>query len=201
MSYPPLLLRYNTTFGRRRPRARRTTSGWCTGGRPRSLFQQAISKILCSGPTVEFGAALFLVQQIIGDPTWQPKNWKTTQIDMPRHLKTRTAAPSQLSSSTSVSDVVQKVIHDVRERGDVAVRQYSQQFDSWSPPTFKLTPQDIQNAVADVPEQTIRDIKHVQANVRAFAQAQRNSVKDFELEIQPGVFLGQRNNPISSVGA
>jgi histidinol dehydrogenase len=52
-----------------------------------------------------------------------------------------------------------------------------------------------------VPEQTLKDIKEVQANVRAFAEAQKNSLKDFEIEIRPGVHLGQKNLPINSVGA
>jgi histidinol dehydrogenase len=55
--------------------------------------------------------------------------------------------------------------------------------------------------IASVPEQTIKDIKEVQGNVRAFAQAQRESLKDFEIEIRPGVHLGQKNIPINAVGA
>lgn len=93
------------------------------------------------------------------------------------------------------------VIETIRSKGDAAVRQYSEKFDKWSPPSFKLSKVDIENAIRAVPDQTIKDIKEVQANVRAFAVAQRNSIKDFELEIQPGVHLGQRNLPINSVGA
>jgi histidinol dehydrogenase len=52
-----------------------------------------------------------------------------------------------------------------------------------------------------VPEQTLKDIKEVQSNVRAFAEAQRGSLKDFEIEIRPGVHLGQKNIPINAVGA
>lgn len=81
------------------------------------------------------------------------------------------------------------------------MRQYSDKFDSWSPPSFKLSDQQIQEAIAAVPQQTIQDIKEAQANVRRFAEAQRASLKDFEMEMQSGVFLGQRNLPVNRVGA
>lgn len=99
-----------------------------------------------------------------------------------------------------VSEVVKDVIDTIRLRGDEAVREYSEKFDKWSPKSFKLSEEEIESIIATVPEQIIKDIKEVQHNVRTFAQAQRDSLKDFELEIQPGVFLGQKNNPIESVG-
>ena len=120
---------------------------------------------------------------------------------MALHLKTKSGATSNNTSQESVSAVVKGVIETIRTKGDAAVRQYSEKFDKWSPPSFKLSKLDIENAIRAVPEQTIKDIKEVQANVRAFAEAQRNSIKDFELEIQPGVHLGQKNLPINSVGA
>ncbi|OJD30791.1 histidinol dehydrogenase [Diplodia corticola] len=118
----------------------------------------------------------------------------------PRHLKTA-ALTANVSSSDRVSQIVKGVIDDVRQNGDAAVRSYSEKFDNWSPPSFKLSPAQIQDSIAKVPAQTIADIKQAQHNVRLFAEAQRASIKDFEVEIQPGVFLGQRNNPIESAGA
>ena len=120
---------------------------------------------------------------------------------MPRHLKSVQPVSTKQGSSADVSGIVKGVIDDVRANGDVAVRKYSEKFDKWSPSSFKLSPDQIQAAIAAVPEQTINDIKEVQSNVRKFAVAQRESIRDFELEIQPGVFLGQRNNPINRVGA
>ena len=120
---------------------------------------------------------------------------------MARHLKTKSGAVSSNTSQDSVSAVVKGVIETIRLRGDAAVRQYSEKFDAWTPSSFKLSKPDIENCIGAVPEQTIKDIKEVQANVRAFAVAQRDSIKDFELEIQPGVHLGQKNLPINSVGA
>jgi len=100
----------------------------------------------------------------------------------------------------AVSTVVKGVIDNIRSQGDVAVRQYSEKFDKWSPASFKLSKEEIEEILLTVPEQTKKDIKEVQANIREFAIAQRNSLKDFELEIQPGVFLGQKANPITAVG-
>ncbi|KAM0558069.1 hypothetical protein ACHAPJ_005236 [Fusarium lateritium] len=104
-------------------------------------------------------------------------------------------------SKPDVVGIVKGVIDSIREEGDEAVRRYSEQFDKWSPSSFKLSKKDIEKVMTQVPEQTIQDIKTVQSNVRKFAEAQLNSIKEFELEMAPGVFLGQKNNPIDSVGA
>lgn len=120
---------------------------------------------------------------------------------MPAYLKKAKETPAIAAATIDVAGIVKGVINSIRENGDAAVLQYSNQFDSWSRDSFKLSPEEIQEAIAQVPEQTIKDIKEVQQNVRTFAEAQRQSLKDFELEIQPGVFLGQKNLPINRVGA
>lgn len=115
----------------------------------------------------------------------------------------KVAPGSQLLAAgrKDVSDVVAGVLADVRERGDVAVREASEKFDKWSPASFRLSTEEIAEIVAGVPQQVIDDILFVQANVRRFAEAQRASLSDFEIETMPGVFLGQRNVPISAIGA
>jgi sulfopropanediol 3-dehydrogenase len=115
-------------------------------------------------------------------------------------LKAPAARPEQ-PPGTAVADTVAQVIAEVRKRGDDAVRAYSEKFDNWSPESFRLSQDDIERVVAGVPEQVIADIKTVQANVRDFAQRQRGSLTDFEVETQPGVLLGQRNLPVGAVGA
>lgn len=100
-----------------------------------------------------------------------------------------------------VRETVSSVITDVRERGDVAVREYSEKFDKWSPESFRLSKEDIEKIIATVPAQAIEDIKAVQARVRRFAQHQKDSLRDFEEETEPGVFLGQKNIPVSAAGA
>ncbi|KAH8597363.1 histidinol dehydrogenase [Bisporella sp. PMI_857] len=123
---------------------------------------------------------------------------------MPRHLLSPVPAQNGASapqSNSNVSTVVTGVIDEIRAKGDAAVRSYSEKFDKWSPPNFKLSKDEIAAIIKSLPEQVISDIKEVQNNVRTFAEAQKSSLKDFELEIQPGVFLGQKNVPINSVGA
>jgi sulfopropanediol 3-dehydrogenase len=93
------------------------------------------------------------------------------------------------------------VIADVRARGDAAVREYSEQFDRWSPESFRLSAEQIERIVATVPAQVVEDIEAVQARVRRFAQVQRDSLHDVEVETGPGVFLGQRNIPVRRSGA
>jgi histidinol dehydrogenase len=118
------------------------------------------------------------------------------------HYLKKAAGPTRTKDSQQdVSTVVKGVIDRIRSDGDIAVRQYSEKFDQWSPTSFKLSKADIDAAMSAVSEQTIKDIKEVQANVRAFATAQLNSIKDFEVEIRPGIHLGQKNLPIDSVGA
>ena len=122
----------------------------------------------------------------------------------PLYLKTRAdaAGATKVEKTTiDVSAIVKDVIDTIRLEGDAAVRKYSEKFDKWSPASFKLSKQEIEAAIAACPEQTVKDIHEVQRNVRAFAEAQRESLKDFEIEIRPGVHLGQKNVPIASVGA
>ena len=103
-----------------------------------------------------------------------------------RYLKSKSQSPNSAATpQVDVSGVVKGVIDDVRANGDAAVRKYSEKFDRWSPASFKLSQADIDAALAACSPQTIADIKEVQKNVRAFAQAQRDSIHDFEYEIQP----------------
>nr|WP_280401425.1 histidinol dehydrogenase [Nocardia carnea] len=101
----------------------------------------------------------------------------------------------------AVAETVSAVIADIRERGDAAVREYSEKFDKWTPETFKLSDAQIEEIVARVPAEIVDDIKTVQQNVRVFAQHQRDSLTDFEVETVPGVHLGQRNLPVAAAGA
>lgn len=120
---------------------------------------------------------------------------------MPTVLKGPTASEAGSERDADVMSTVTEVIADIRRRGDEAVRDYSAKFDNWNPDTFKLSPERIESIIATVPEQTIDDIKLAQRNVRVFAEHQLASVRDFEVETEPGVFLGQRSIPVSAAGA
>ena len=99
-----------------------------------------------------------------------------------------------------VRQTVESILTDVKTRGDVAVRELSQQFDKWSPASFKLSQAELDAIVAKVPPSTIDDIKFAQAQIRKFAEHQRAALKDIEVETLPGVKLGHRNIPVDSVG-
>nr|BFE56078.1 histidinol dehydrogenase [Dactylosporangium thailandense] len=110
--------------------------------------------------------------------------------------------PSGLAKQApDVAETVATVIADVRARGDEAVREYSERFDHWSPPSFRLAPEEIERIVAGVDAQVLDDIRTVQRNVGDFARRQLESLRDFEVETMPGVYLGQRSIPVSAAGA
>ncbi|WP_432937362.1 histidinol dehydrogenase [Kribbella sp. CA-253562] len=120
---------------------------------------------------------------------------------MPTIVKAAATAVEQHRSSDQVVQTVAEVLADIRTRGDDAVRAYSEKFDNWSPESFRLDAAAVEKIVADVPGTVLDDIRTVQASVREFAQRQRDSLTDFEVETMPGVLLGQKNLPVSAAGA
>lgn len=120
---------------------------------------------------------------------------------MPRFLKSPVPAAQVTAARADVADRVRAILDDIRERGDEAVRQYSEKFDNWSPDSFRLSAGEIERIVAGVPETVLDDIRFVQRQVRTFAQAQRDSLLDVEVETLPGVRLGHRHVPVSAAGA
>lgn len=110
-------------------------------------------------------------------------------------------ATDMAEAGDQVRETVATVIADVRENGDDAVRRYSEKFDQWSPEAFRLSAERIEEIVADLDPQVVEDITFVQAQVRGFAQRQRESISDFETETLPGVLLGQKSIPIGASGA
>jgi sulfopropanediol 3-dehydrogenase len=120
---------------------------------------------------------------------------------MNKQLKSPTGSGTSRRSDPTVSDVVHEVIEEVRTHGDDAVRRYSEKFDNWSPESFLLDREQIDELVAGLDDQVVQDIRTVQTNVRDFAQRQRDTMHDLEVETQPGVFLGHRHLPISASGA
>ncbi|MEU5095674.1 histidinol dehydrogenase [Streptomyces sp. NPDC020996] len=105
------------------------------------------------------------------------------------------------ASLDQVRETVSGVIADIRERGDDAVRAYSEKFDKWSPDSFRLSEEEVEKIVASVPQQVIDDIRFVQDQVRTFARHQLDSLREFEVETLPGVRLGQKHVPVRAAGA
>ena len=99
-----------------------------------------------------------------------------------------------------VRATVEGVLKDIETRGDAAVRDLSAKFDNYAPPAFRLSPAEIEAAIAQVAPRDMDDIRFAQTQIRRFAEAQRASMTDIEVETLPGVFLGHRNIPVQSVG-
>ena len=116
-------------------------------------------------------------------------------------LKPAVGEPAQRASNPTVVDTVAGVIADVRNNGDSAVRKYSERFDKWTPTSFRLSESEISDIVKSVPTTVIDDLEFAQRQIRNFAQAQRNTITDLELETMPGVVLGHRNVPIDAAAA
>ncbi|MDI4645795.1 histidinol dehydrogenase [Cohnella hashimotonis] len=100
----------------------------------------------------------------------------------------------------TVYDTVRSVIRDVSARGDEAVRELSGKFDHWSPEHFRLSVEQISEIVRSVPDSVKEDIRFAQTQIRNFASKQRETIHDLEVETLPGVVLGHKHIPVSSVG-
>ena len=119
---------------------------------------------------------------------------------MIRHLKRGQDAQSHAAADAKVRTTVENVIADIERRGDAAVRDYSRQFDQWDPADFTLSQAAIESAVKKLSPRETEDIKFAQVQIRNFAQIQRDSMKDVELETLPGVILGHKHIPVNAVG-
>ncbi len=119
---------------------------------------------------------------------------------MTRHIKTAALKGQQEEADAKVRATVEAIIADVAKRGDEAVRALSERFDKWSPPSFRLSAGEIAALLARVPRQTIDDITFAQAQIRHFAEIQKASMQEVEVETLPGVVLGHRHIPVSTVG-
>jgi sulfopropanediol 3-dehydrogenase len=119
---------------------------------------------------------------------------------MPEYLKRGKPEADRAEDDAKVRATVEAILKDIEARGDAAVREYSERFDKYAPASFRLSPEEIDALVAEVAPRDLEDIRFAQTQVRNFAQAQRDSMKDIEIETLPGVILGHRNIPVQSVG-
>jgi sulfopropanediol 3-dehydrogenase len=119
---------------------------------------------------------------------------------MIRVLKQGRSQQQKAADAARVKATVEATLADIRARGDAAVRDYSQRFDNWNPPTFRLSQDGIDACFAALTPRQIDDIKFAQAQVRNFAQIQKSALRDVEAETLPGVVLGHKNIPVDTVG-
>jgi len=116
------------------------------------------------------------------------------------YLKKGKPEAQRSQDDTKVRQVVENTLADIEKRGDTAIRELSEKFDNYSPQAFRLNQQEIDELIAQVSPRDLEDIKFAQAQVRNFAQAQRDSMQDIEIETMPGVILGHKNIPVQSAG-
>ena len=119
---------------------------------------------------------------------------------MIRYLKRGKDAADVALADQKVRATVEGIIHNIEQTGDEAVRQYSRQFDQWDPADFRLSQAQIEAAVKQLSPRETQDIEFAQKQIRNFAQIQRASMKDVEVETLPGIILGHKHIPVNSVG-
>ncbi len=116
------------------------------------------------------------------------------------YLKTARSAEARADDDAKTRAIVESTLKQIETGGDAAVRELSEKFDNYSPASFKLSQDEIDALIDSLTDRELADIKFAQQNVRDFAQAQRDSMLDIEVEPMPGVILGHKNIPVQSVG-
>lgn len=119
---------------------------------------------------------------------------------MIRYLKRGKDQAIRREEEAQVRATVESIIADIEASGDEAVRQYSRKFDQWDPSDFRLSRAEIEAARRQLSAREIEDIAFAQAQIRKFAEIQRQSMRDVEEETYPGVILGHRHIPVGAVG-
>lgn len=119
---------------------------------------------------------------------------------MATFLKRGRDAAARAEDQAKVRQIVEGILSDIETRGDAAVRELSVKFDGWDRESYRLTEQEIEGCLSQLRARDIEDIRFAQEQVRNFAQAQRDSMLDIEVETLPGIVLGHKNIPVNSVG-
>ena len=119
---------------------------------------------------------------------------------MAKYLKDGMSVEEVQTQDAKVRGIVEDILARIENDGDAAIRDYSEQFDKWSPESFRLSREQIDACYEELDQQVIDDIRFAQDQVRNFAQVQRDSMKDVEVETLPGVTLGHTHIPMNSVG-
>ncbi|MFT6224127.1 MAG: sulfopropanediol 3-dehydrogenase, partial [Paracoccaceae bacterium] len=115
-------------------------------------------------------------------------------------LKSSKPETERAEDDAKVRGIVETTLADIEARGDDAIRDLSAKFDNYAPDHFRLTSSEIDAAMQKVSSRDMEDIHFAQKQIRTFAEAQRASMTDIEVETMPGVILGHRNIPVQSVG-
>lgn len=115
-------------------------------------------------------------------------------------LKRGAEAQVKADADRKVREIVEATLEDIEKRGNAAIRDLSVKFDNWDREDYRLTKEEIQACMDSLSPQDLKDIEFAQTQVRNFAQIQRDSMKDVEVETLPGVILGHKNLPVNAAG-
>jgi sulfopropanediol 3-dehydrogenase len=121
-------------------------------------------------------------------------------LNVAEYLKRSAYFAAKAESDRQVRETVEAILADISARGDAAVRELSVRFDSWDRESYRLTAAEIQDCIDQLTGQDLKDIEFAQAQVRNFAQIQRDSMTDVEVETLPGVMLGHKHIPVNAAG-
>ena len=119
---------------------------------------------------------------------------------MIEYLKKSKPEIEKIEDDKKVRSSVEEILSNIKKNGDKAIRSYSEKFDDYSPKTFRLSDNEIKECISQVSPKDLDDIKFAQEQIRNFAEIQKETMKDVEVETLPGVILGHRNIPVESVG-
>jgi sulfopropanediol 3-dehydrogenase len=111
-----------------------------------------------------------------------------------------TGASTKQEADRQVRETVERILDDIGQNGDEAVRRLSIQFDKLDRESYQLSQAEIDDCIATLSPRDIKDIEFAQTQVRNFAQKQRETIRDLEVETLPGVILGHRTIPVDAVG-
>jgi sulfopropanediol 3-dehydrogenase len=103
------------------------------------------------------------------------------------------------SNASDVTEIVQGILNDIEAGGDQAALDYAAKFDKYEG-SIILSQEEIDAAIALVPEKLKQDIQFAHANVKKFAEAQKTTLQDVEIEVVPGLIAGQKSIPVNAAG-
>jgi sulfopropanediol 3-dehydrogenase len=115
-------------------------------------------------------------------------------------IKQGVSQSTKQSLDTKVRESVEQTLKRIEEGGDRVVRELSETFDKFSPESFRLPQAEIDSLIQEVPEDQLKAIRFTLEQVRTFAQAQRATLQDLEIQTLPGVTLGHKHIPVNAVG-
>mgnify|MGYP003627048092 CR=1 FL=1 len=109
------------------------------------------------------------------------------------------AAPRPSTENKDIRDIVAIMLANIEREGEAAVRDYAERLDGWTG-EIALSAEARKAACARVPEDLKDDIRFAHANIRRFAEAQKATMGECEIEVMPGLIAGQKQIPVASAG-